>query len=104
VARALYTKDATAAEADDWGLTVEEANPPTEVWPDNVLSFNTFVAMSTQWRTGMAGPTGLDYGALPDVLRLTQVPRREWAQIFDDIRTMEDAALSTIRAIQKASK
>jgi hypothetical protein len=60
--------------------------------------------MSTQWRTGMAGPTGLDYGALPEVLRMTQVPRREWALVFDDIRTMEDAALTTIRATQKASK
>jgi len=83
---------------------LEEANPPTPVWPDNHLYFNAFVAMSTQWRTGMSGPTGLDYGALPDVLRMTQVPRREWAQVFDDIRTMEDAALETIRANQKASK
>ncbi|WP_425286327.1 DUF1799 domain-containing protein [Candidatus Fukatsuia endosymbiont of Tuberolachnus salignus] len=32
------------------------------MWPDIWPSFLVMRAMSTQWRTGMAGPTGLDYG------------------------------------------
>ncbi|HHY1261524.1 TPA: DUF1799 domain-containing protein [Yersinia enterocolitica] len=34
-----------------------------EIWPDVWPAFNVIRAMSTQWRTGMSGPTGLDYCA-----------------------------------------
>lgn len=53
--------------------------------------------MSTQWRVGMAGATGLDYGALPHVMRLSGVPRKNWPDVFDGVRIMEDAALETMR-------
>jgi hypothetical protein len=66
-----------------------------------VLAVNTFIAASTQWRTGMAGPTGLDYQAIESTLRMTRVPRSEWPHVFDDLRTMEDAALEQIRLTQK---
>lgn len=52
-----------------------------------------FAAMGTQWRTGMAGPTGLDYGVLPNVFRLTAVARKDQPDVFDDLRVMEGAAL-----------
>jgi hypothetical protein len=71
------------------------------VWPDNVLAVNTFIAAATQWRTGMAGPTGLDYTAIEPTLRLTRVPRSEWPHVFEDLRTMEDAALAQMRLTQK---
>ena len=58
---------------------------------------NTFVAMSTQWRTGAMGATGLDYNALPVVMRLIGVPSAERSSVFEDVRTMEDAALSLMR-------
>jgi hypothetical protein len=66
-----------------------------------VLAVNTFIAASTQWRTGMAGPTGLDYQAIESTFRMTRVPRSEWPHVFDDLRTMEDAALEQIRLTQK---
>ena len=50
--------------------------------------------MGTQWRVGMAGATGLDYAALPVVMRLVGVPAADRADVFDAIRTMEDAALA----------
>jgi hypothetical protein len=56
-----------------------------------------FVAMSTQWRVGMSGPTGLDYNALPTVLRLTGAARGDWADLFEAVRVMEDAALEKMR-------
>jgi hypothetical protein len=51
-------------------------------------------AMGTQWRVGMGGATGLDYGVLPHVLRLVGVPKREWPRVFDDLRVMEAAVLT----------
>lgn len=68
-----------------------------EVWPENYLSLQVFEAMGTQWRTGMSGPTGLDYSALPIVMRQMQVPKGERKQLFDDIRVMEGAALKVMR-------
>jgi hypothetical protein len=53
--------------------------------------------MATQWRAGMSGATGLDYNALPVVLRLMSVPKKEHPSLFEDIRTMEDAALDEMR-------
>ena len=76
---------------------MEEATPVTWIWPDNLAAVNVFISMSTQWRTGMAGATGLDYGALPAVLRLTSVPRGEWPAIFESVRILEDAALECMR-------
>ncbi len=90
------------ADATAFGLTVEEASgPPTEVWPDSVAAANVFICMSTQWRVAMGGATGLDYNALPNVMRLIGVPRMIYQEIFEDIRVMEDAALETMREDKK---
>jgi hypothetical protein len=56
-----------------------------------------FESMATQWRMGPAGPIGLDYGPLVDVLRLRGLPKAAWPQVFDDIRVLEDAALEQMR-------
>ena len=49
--------------------------------------------MDTQWRVGVGGATGLDYGALPMVLRFLGVKRAEWSAVWDSVRVMERAAL-----------
>jgi hypothetical protein len=54
--------------------------------------------MGTQWRVGMAGATGLDYAALPAVMRFTGVPAKERSQVFEGIRVMEDAVLDMTRS------
>jgi len=85
-----------------YGLTVDEAGgDPVEIWPDNVQTVNVFVAMSTQWRTGMSGATGLDYAALPFVMRVCGVRAADRADVFDGVRTMESAALTVLRAAGK---
>ena len=56
-----------------------------------------FIAMSTQWRVGMSGATGLDYGALPGVLRMSGIARKDWAEVFEGVRVMEDAALQVMQ-------
>lgn len=71
-------------------MTVEEASgEEVKVWPDNVPTLNVFVAMSTQWRVGYNGATGLDYAALPVVEDRVGI-RAD----FDGLRAMEEAALA----------
>jgi hypothetical protein len=74
----------------------EASGPAVDVWPDNLQAVNMFISMSTQWRTGMSGPTGLDYNALPGVMRMTGIPRASWGTVFEDLRQMEDAALQVM--------
>lgn len=65
-----------------------------EVWPDNVPTIAVFIAMCTQWRVGMSGATGLDYAALPVVMRLNGIAAKDRPDVFEGIREMEDAALA----------
>lgn len=64
-----------------------------EVWPENWPAFGLFWLARTQWRTGMGGPTGLDYTALAALFELHDVPRDERPQLLADIQVMEEAAL-----------
>ena len=70
---------------------------PFEVWPDNWCAVQAFLAMQTQWRTGMAGATGLDYTPLPGVMRLIGLSRADWPEAFEGLRTLEDEALKIFR-------
>ncbi|MBX9849594.1 MAG: DUF1799 domain-containing protein [Rhodocyclaceae bacterium] len=71
------------------------------MWPDNLEAVNVFIAMGTQWRTGMSGPTGLDYNALPVVFGMCSVAATDQAGIFESLRIMEMAALSVMHAKTK---
>jgi hypothetical protein len=73
------------------------AHPPVEVWPCCVQAVNVFGGLTTQWRMGPAGPTGLDYAALEPALRLMAVPTDDWPALFEDVQTMERAALEEMR-------
>ncbi|HEQ1856746.1 TPA: DUF1799 domain-containing protein [Providencia alcalifaciens] len=85
------------------GMTKQEAKnferafgfPPdlddVEVVPDVWESYLVFSAMSTQWRIGMNGATGLDYSIIPNVLELLNIKNK--ATVFDDLRIMEIKAL-----------
>jgi len=73
------------------------AHPPTSVWPCCVTAVNVFCSLVTQWRVGPAGPTGLDYTAMVPVLDLLSVPAQERGALFEDVQTMERAALEEMR-------
>lgn len=53
--------------------------------------------MRTQWRADMGALIGLDYSALPTVLRLYGVPTAKRRKVFDDVRVMEHAAIQWMR-------
>lgn len=69
----------------------------TWLWPDTAQSVEVFTTMGTQWRIGMNGATGLDYSALPFVLRALGIKSKDWSDIFDDIRLLESVALKEMR-------
>lgn len=45
----------------------------------------------------MNGATGLDYSALPFVLKALDVRKKDWGWMLDDIRLMESVALKEMR-------
>lgn len=82
------------------GCVVEEPEA-VNVWPDHAMAVDLFDAVSTQWRVGFNGATGLDYGALPAVFDLYQVPEGERRDRFAELRVMEDEALKAIHEAKK---
>ena len=72
----------------------EASGEAVGVWPDNVSTLNVFVAMSTQWRVGNNGATGLDYAALPVVEDRVGIKPDDRRAVFDGLRAMEEAALA----------
>ena len=84
------------------GTDTDEADgsapePPSDkcyLWPCNLAVFNLWQRVQTQWRTGMAGNTGLDYAAVIAYMRdVAGVKRSEHAAMFKGVQAMEFAAL-----------
>ncbi len=79
------------------GFTAEDfAEDEVEVWPENWPSVQFFIRISTQWRHGFSGPTGLDYAATLATLRELHDDQDERRRIFDDVQVMERVALVTL--------
>lgn len=57
---------------------------------------NALIAVSTQWRVGMSGATGLDYNVLPAVFRMLQIPESDWPDTFECLRILESEALKVM--------
>jgi hypothetical protein len=53
-----------------------------------------FLRLQTQWRVGMNGPIGLDYGAADWLFRLYLV--KDPASLLEDLQVMEAAALAAM--------
>jgi hypothetical protein len=67
------------------------------VYPDNMQAVSIFTDLLTQWRVGAMGATGLDYTALPVVMRFRKVKMADREDVFECIRVMESAALTEMR-------
>ena len=76
-----------------FGLSPADLNGDVEVWPENWPAFRLFNAMSTQWRTGACGATGLDYTAITSVAELIGMKKKQLREIFPDLQVMEAEAL-----------
>lgn len=68
------------------------------MWPENAKAFDFFADQcSSQWRSGINGPTGLDYSSVLACIKQLELKREEENQLFADVRTMERAALEEMR-------
>jgi len=95
VAAALYTPPPKESGGGfDIGAFV--ASQAIDVFPENWPVVELFVELSTQWRVGMSGATGLDYNVLFRLLDDRQLSRDERYVFFNDTRIMEATALETM--------
>lgn len=64
------------------------------MWEENWQSVEMFLRLQTQWRVGMKGPIGLDYGAAKWLFRLYAVA--EPVSLLEDLQVMEAAVLASV--------
>jgi hypothetical protein len=76
-----------AADAPDAGAEC------VYLWPELVPLWQLWGRVQTQWRTGMAGATGLDYAGVRAALPLCGVPRRKWRELFTGLQLLESEVL-----------
>lgn len=93
MARSLYEPGAPADQMRLFGLSPADFDEDVDVWPDNWQAFCLFNAMTTQWRTGACGATGLDYTSIRDVAGYLGIKKKQIAEIFPDLQVMEAEAL-----------
>lgn len=72
-----------------------------QVWDINWPTFELFYNLSTQWRTGMGGASGLDYSVIPTVASMLGIKKKKLKEMFPDLRVMENEALVTMGENQK---
>ncbi len=63
-----------------------------EIWPENLPPFRLFLSLSTQWRSGPTGPTGLDYGVIEATARMEGLEAN--TETFQGVRACEAEALA----------
>lgn len=90
----MYERGPSEADLAAFGLSIsdipeEECEVLAENWPVFVL----FNALSTQWRTGACGATGLDYTSIRDVASFIGMKKKQIAKTFPDLQVMEAEAM-----------
>ncbi len=92
----MYDPGPSSEELEAIGLLREdiEDTSDVEVWPENWLPFKVFNKVSTQWRVGAGGATGLDYGVVYSTMDRMKIKKQ--LVVLDAIRVMEASALSTM--------
>lgn len=83
-------------------MTLEEI-PEEEilVWDINWNTFNLFNALTSQWRVGMGGATGLDYSVIIPTGKMLGFKQKQINEMFPDLQVMENEALITMGENQK---
>lgn len=92
----MYDPGPSDEELKAFCLTREDVEDTSdfEIWPENWVPFLVFSEVSTQWRVGAGGATGLDYVAVKWVMDLMKIKKKY--EVLRAIRTMESSALKTM--------
>ena len=68
------------------------------ILPENVDALNWFLLMQTQWRVGMNGLTGMDYGVFLQWAKEEGVKRLDRVWLLGDLRMMEGEYLHSLHS------
>lgn len=82
-----------------FGLAVEAPEEEPEsfgILPENIEALNWFLQMQTQWRVGMNGLTGMDYGVFLQWAKEEGVKRLDRVWLLGDLRMMEREFLNSL--------
>ena len=92
----MYDSGPSDEELKAFCLTREDVEDTSDfdIWPENWIPFLVFSEVSTQWRVGAGGATGLDYVAVKWVMDLMKIKKKY--EVLRAIRTMESSALKTM--------
>jgi hypothetical protein len=92
----MYDPAPSEEELEAIGLLREDVEDTSdvEVWPENWVPFKVFNKVSTQWRVGAGGATGLDYSVVYSTMDRMKIKKQ--LAVLDAIRVMEASALSTM--------
>lgn len=92
----MYDSGPSDEELKAFCLTREDVEDTSdfEIWPENWIPFLVFSEVSTQWRVGAGGATGLDYVAVKWVMDLMKIKKKY--EVLRAIRAMESSALKTM--------
>lgn len=70
-----------------------QADAPIYLWPCNVLAWQVWGAVQSQWRNGVAGREGLDYAGVRAYLDEAGLRGDERRDVFNGIQAAERASL-----------
>jgi hypothetical protein len=70
--------------------------PDVDVWPEHWEVLQLFSRLSTQWRTGVSGPTGLDYPVFFHELTRAGIQGEAFDDALADLRIIEIEALQQL--------
>lgn len=94
----MYWQAPAAEEMAGTGLKAKHFKAPkVELWPENEPAILLFSQFSTQWRVGMNGPVGLDYGVIFHELDRRELSRDDYNDTMQAVRVIERAALDEMR-------
>ena len=94
----MYWHAPTAEEMAAVGLKAKHyKRPKVALWPENEPAILLFSQFSTQWRVGMNGPVGLDYGVIFHELDRRGLSRDDYDDCMWAVRVIERAALDEMR-------
>jgi hypothetical protein len=72
---------------------VREPPEPLYLWPENAECWTLFQAVQTQWRVGMGGREGLDYGGVRIVIGERRAWRTRSRRYFAEVCFLERVCL-----------
>ena len=78
------------ADAELWGVALPKAIlAPVDysIWPEHLEVVSLFIRCMTQWRCGVSGVIGLDYGVVLQMASLYQI--QDLARVMEDLQIME---------------